>query len=126
MRHTRAGGKAVIDDIFPGGLPKTTLVTDRLKSYFAMNVRDYQICLAHLLRKTTFFEELLPGHDWPKRMLALLRESIHRRMTQRTDISDEQEFKHRYDFLIDEEVSIDDGEYQESYVLDTLKEIKGQ
>jgi len=108
-------GKAEIDDMFPGGLPKTILVTDRLKSYFAMNVRDHQICLAHLLRNTTFFEQLLPEHDWPKRMLALLRESIHRRKTQDTDIGDEEEFKRRSDSLIDESVTIDDEEYQELF-----------
>ena len=108
-------GKAEIDDIFPGGLPKTILVTDRLKAYFNMNVKDHQICLAHLLRNTTFFEELLPEHDWPKRMLQLLRESIHRRKTQHTDIGDEEEFKRRFDELIDESVSIGDEEYQKLF-----------
>ena len=111
----RGRGKAVIDDIFPGGLPKTILVTDRLKAYFAMNVKDHQICLAHLLRNTTFFEELLPEHDWPKRMLALLRESIHRRKTQDTNLDDEEEFKLRFDELMNESVSIDDKEYQELF-----------
>ncbi|MBQ3769929.1 MAG: IS66 family transposase [Prevotella sp.] len=108
-------GKAEIDDIFPGGLPKTILVTDRLKAYFNMNVKDHQICLAHLLRNTIFFEELLPEHDWPKRMLQLLRESIHRRKTQHTDIGDEEEFKRRFDELIDESVSIGDEEYQKLF-----------
>ena len=108
-------GKAEIDDMFPGGLPRTILVTDRLKAYFNMNVKNHQICLAHLLRNTTFFEELLPESDWPKRMLALLRESIHRRKTQETDVGDEEKFKRRFDELIDESVSIDNEEYQKLF-----------
>lgn len=108
-------GKAEIDDVFPGGLPKTILVTDRLKAYFAMNVKDHQICLAHLLRNTTFFKELLPEHDWPKRMLELLREAIHRRKTQDTGPGDEEEFKRRFDELMKEDVIIENKEYQELF-----------
>lgn len=75
-----------------------------------MNVKDHQICLAHLLRNTTFFEELLPECDWPKRMLELLRESIHQRKTEYTTKEDEEKFKRRLDELIDEEVEIEGEE----------------
>ena len=103
-------GKKEIDASFPGGLPQTILVTDRLGAYFSMNVKDHQICLAHLLRNTTFFEELLPECDWPKRMLELLRESIHQRKTEYTTKEDEEKFKRRLDELIDEEVEIEGEE----------------
>ena len=103
-------GKKEIDTTFPGGLPETILVTDRLGAYFSMNVKDHQICLAHLLRNTTFFEELLPECDWPKRMLALLRDSIHLRKTEYTTKEDEETFKARLDDLIDENVDIEGEE----------------
>ena len=103
-------GKKEIDTTFPGGLPQTVLVTDRLGSYFSMNVKDHQICLAHLLRNTTFFEELLPECDWPKRMLELLRESIHLRKTEYTTEEDEKRFKQRLDKLINEKVEIEGEE----------------
>ena len=103
-------GKKEIDATFPGGLPQTILVTDRLGAYFSMNVKDHQICLAHLLRNTTFFEELLPECDWPKRMLELLRESIHLRKTEYTTEEDEKRFKQRLDKLINEKVEIEGEE----------------
>lgn len=106
----RGRGKKEIEATFPGGLPETTLVTDRLGAYFSMNVKDHQICLAHLLRNTTFFEELLPECDWPKRMLRLLRESIHLRKTEHATKEDEEEFKRRLDELIAEKVSIEGEE----------------
>lgn len=42
-------------------------------------------------------------------------ESIHRRKTQDTGIGDEEEFKRRFDELIDESVSIDEEEYQKLF-----------
>ena len=103
-------GRKEIDATFPGGLPGTILVTDRLGAYFSVNVKDHQICLAHLLRNTVFFKELLPEHDWPDRMLELLRESIHLRKTEYTTQEDEKKFKRRLDALIDEEVEIEGEE----------------
>ena len=101
-------GQAAIDDMFPGGLPNTILETDRLQAYFNMCVKDHQICLAHLLRNTTFFAELLPDMDWAGRMLELLRGSIHLRKTENTGKADEERYKADFDKLIDEPVSIED------------------
>lgn len=103
-------GKKEIDKMFPGGLPESILVTDRLGAYFSMNVKNHQICLAHLLRNTTFFCELLPDVDWPARMLSLLRESIHLRKSENTTSEDEDNFKKRLDDLIAEEVNIEGEE----------------
>lgn len=102
--------KEVVDGLFPGGLPKTILVTDRLISYFNLNVADHQVCLAHLLRNTTFFEQLLPESDWPKRMLELLRGAIHQRKTEYTGKEHEEKYKADFDKLIAEEVEIEDEE----------------
>lgn len=102
--------KEVVDELFPGGLPKTILVTDRLISYFNLNVADHQVCLAHLLRNTTFFEQLLPESDWPKRMLELLRGAIHQRKTEYSRKEHEEKYKADFDKLIAEEVEIEDEE----------------
>lgn len=114
-------GRKEIDATFPGGLPQTILVTDRLEAYFSMNVKDHQICLAHLLRNTTFFEELLPECEWPKRMLELLRESIHLRKTGNTTEEDENKFKRRLDELIDEKVEIEGEERKKLF--DTFRRV---
>jgi len=108
-------GKKEIDDMFPGGLPNTILETDRLSAYFNMSVKNHQVCLAHLLRNTTYFAELLPEYDWPKKMMELLRESIHLRKTKDTGTEDEESFKKRFDALIQEEVNIDDKDCQKLF-----------
>lgn len=69
-------GKGVINKHFPKGLKDSVLVTDRLLSYFSMNVADHQVCLAHLLRELKYLAELDPVQDWAIRMLKLLRDSI--------------------------------------------------
>lgn len=69
-------GKGVIDKHFPKGLGNSVLVTDRLLSYFSMNVAHHQVCLAHLLRELKYLAELDPDEDWAVRMLKLLRDSI--------------------------------------------------
>ena len=57
----KSRGLQAIDSKFPNGLPNTTLVTDRYQSYFKMNVRDHQVCLAHLLRNAEYLNELDTG-----------------------------------------------------------------
>jgi transposase len=46
-----------------------------------MNVKGHQICLAHLLRELIYLSELEPEEPWPKEMMELLREAIHKRKT---------------------------------------------
>ena len=75
-------GKSVIDTHFTNGLPNATLVTDRLAAYFNIDVKDHQLCLAHLLRNLTYLQLLLPEEKWSSDMMDLLRESIHLRKEQ--------------------------------------------
>lgn len=56
--QSESRGQKAIDSKFPKGLPNSTLVTDRHQSYFKMNVKDYQVCLAHLLRNAEYLNEL--------------------------------------------------------------------
>ena len=69
-------GMEAIDSKFPKGLPNTTLVTDRHKSYFKMNVRDHQVCLAHLLRNAEYLNELDTKQDWSRRFIHLISHAI--------------------------------------------------
>lgn len=77
MTVEKGRGKAVIDKHFPNGLPDSILVTDRHSSYFNMDVKGHQVCLAHLLRNLLYLGQTVPGSDWPIKMMELLRKAIH-------------------------------------------------
>ena len=70
-------GKAVIDKHFPDGLPKSTVVSDRLPAYFNIATKDNQVCLAHLLRNLLYLSQTTPQSDWAATMMDLLRRAIH-------------------------------------------------
>ncbi|MDR2622012.1 MAG: IS66 family transposase, partial [Dysgonamonadaceae bacterium] len=93
-------GKAAIDKHFPDGLPDSWLVSDRHSSYFNMNVRGHQICLAHLLRELTYLEELEPEEPWPGKMKQLLREAIHKRKSLPWEQIDRKGILQKFDELI--------------------------
>jgi transposase len=93
-------GKAAIDKRFPNGLPRSWLVTDRHSSYFNMNVKGHQICLAHLLRELIYLQELEPEEPWPKEMMQLMREAIHKRKTMLWEKIDRNNILERFDGLL--------------------------
>ena len=72
----KSRGQQAIDSKFPNGLPNATLVTDRHKSYFNMNVKDHQVCLAHLLRNAEYLNELDTKQDWSRRFIRLISHAI--------------------------------------------------
>ncbi|MBQ2179321.1 MAG: IS66 family transposase [Prevotella sp.] len=74
--QTKSRGQQAIDSKFPNGLPAATLVTDRYQGYFKMNVRDHQVCLAHLLRNAEYLNELDTGQDWSRRFVRLIAHAI--------------------------------------------------
>ena len=69
-------GQEAVDSKFPNGLPHSTLVTDRKQTYFKMNVKDHQVCLAHLLRNAEYLNELDTKQDWSRRFIHLLAHAI--------------------------------------------------
>ena len=79
MFQSESRGQKVIDSKFPKGLPYSTLVTDRYQSYFKMNVKDHQVCLAHLLRNAEYLNELDSNQDWSRRFIQLIEYSINLR-----------------------------------------------
>ena len=72
----KSRGLEAINSQFPNGLPHATLVTDRHQSYFNMEVKDHQVCLAHLLRNAEYLNELDTRQDWSKRFIHLITHSI--------------------------------------------------
>ena len=72
----KSRGRQTIDSKFPNGLPNSTLVTDRHRSYFNMNVKDHQVCLAHLLRNAEYLNELDTKQDWSRRFIRLIAHAI--------------------------------------------------
>lgn len=79
--HDQSRGKKAIDKHFSEGLPQAVLCTDRHSSYFNMEAKNHQLCLAHLLRNLTYLTELDPKVKWAKQMLEFFRETIHHRKT---------------------------------------------
>jgi len=77
----KSRGQEAIDSKFPNGLPNTTLVTDRHQSYFKMNVKNHQVCLAHLLRNAEYLNELDTGQDWSRRFIQLISHAMELRRT---------------------------------------------
>ena len=72
----KSRGMEAIDTKFPDGLPNSTLVTDRHHSYFKMNAKGHQVCLAHLLRNAEYLNELDTRQDWSRRFIRLIRHSM--------------------------------------------------
>lgn len=72
----KSRGQEAVDSKLPNGLPHSTLVTDRKQTYFKMNVKDHQVCLAHLLRNAEYLNELDAKQDWSRRFIHLLAHAI--------------------------------------------------
>lgn len=68
-------GTASIDENFPNGFPKSILVHDCWRSYFQINCKTHQICIAHLLRELLFFEERYQS-KWAINLKELLLEAL--------------------------------------------------
>lgn len=117
MAVDKSRGKAAIDKHFPTGLPQSILVTDRHSSYFNMDVKDHQICIAHLLRNLIYLSQTVPDSDWPTRMMALLREAIHLKHLSPQGCVNNKEagnIKVRLDELMDNLPTVDDEAQQKT------------
>lgn len=54
-------------------------VTDRHAAYFALDFKDHQICLAHILRELQYLDELESNQNWTRNLQVLLKQAIHER-----------------------------------------------
>ena len=75
----KSRGQKAVDSKFPNGLPNSTLVTDRKRTYFNMDAKDHQVCLAHLLRNAEYLNELDTKQDWSRRFIHLIGHAINLR-----------------------------------------------
>lgn len=117
MAVDKGRGKAVIDKHFPEGLPHSILVTDRHPSYFKVDVKDHQICIAHLLRNLIYLSQTVPDSDWPTKMMSLLREAIHLKHLSPqgcVEANEADKTRAKLDELMDNPPIVDDGAQQKT------------
>ncbi len=79
FRAFSRAGKVLEDQFGADVLKKFTAVTDRHAAYFALDFKDHQICLAHILRELQYLNELDSNQDWSKKVEELLKKAIHER-----------------------------------------------
>jgi transposase len=72
----KSRGKAVIDKLFPNGFPFAILIHDCWKSYFGVQAKGHQICVAHLLRELKYLNKLYPKQQWAKEFTDLLLKAL--------------------------------------------------
>ena len=117
MAVDKGRGKAAIDRHFPEGLPRSILVTDRHSSYFKMDVKGHQICIAHLLRNLIYLSQTVPDSVWPTKMMSLLREAVHlKHMSPRgcVDAKEADGIRGQLDELMDNLPIVDDEAQQKT------------
>ena len=79
FRASSRAGKVLETRFGADVLKNITAVTDRHAAYFALDFKDHQICLAHILRELQYLTELDSNQDWSKKVEELLKEAIHKR-----------------------------------------------
>jgi transposase len=84
--HSRK--KEVFCGIMPNGMPQTLLVSDCYSPYFSVEVKDHQLCTAHILRELIYLSELYDRHPWSEQMSALIRDAIQLKKTTGGKIDD--------------------------------------
>lgn len=94
------------------GTSYSTLVTDRRQSYFKMNVKDHQVCLAHLLRNAEYLNELDSNQDWSRRFIQLIEHSINLRREGNITSRKIKVLKTKMKNLLDESLTHLDNEFE--------------
>lgn len=98
----RATGRAakVLEERFGDSLEGMVAVTDRHSAYFAIGFLDHQVCLAHILRELEYLTELDGGQEWSVQLAELLRQAIHTRNENPTEVIAKQPWIDRLDELL--------------------------
>lgn len=99
FRGTGRGAK-VLEDRFGDSLKNMVAVTDRHSAYFAIDFLDNQVCLAHLLRNLEYLNDIDKDQSWAKDVQTLLREAIHERNQNPTEIIPKKSWLGRLDELL--------------------------
>lgn len=95
--HSTNRSRTTLDDHFPCGFAQSTLVHDCWTSYFKLDVRNHQLCIAHILRELNYFIEERKS-KWPYQVKMILQKSLKLRRS----ITDESKYLYlkRVDQLI--------------------------
>jgi hypothetical protein len=109
------GMKALEDHGILPYLVRLVLYTDRHSTYFNLEVRDHQVCLAHLLRNLQYLNDLNPEQQWAGKVQELLREAQHLSNTSTngppgTEVR--KSYEKRLDELLDQDLSQYGKEFQ--------------
>jgi transposase len=76
IHSDKSRSKAVINELFPKGFQRSILVHDCWTSYFGVQAKGHQICIAHLLRELKYLGKLYPKQQWSKNFTSLLSQSL--------------------------------------------------
>jgi len=95
----------VLEQKFGKALENMIAVTDRHQTYFSLDFKNHQICLAHILRELQYLNDVDSTQDWSKRMQELLREAIHTRNQNPTKSFDTKPWIARLNELLSQNVS---------------------
>jgi transposase/uncharacterized protein (UPF0305 family) len=98
----RSRKKEVFTTVMPEGMPESTLVSDCYSPYFNINVKDHQICTAHILRELTYLSELYNKQSWSGQMADLIREAIDLKKTKVEKVEDT-DIQQRFQVLLNRE-----------------------
>ncbi|MDO5447869.1 MAG: IS66 family transposase [Prevotellaceae bacterium] len=104
-------GRVVIKKYFTDAeLKEMILESDRWRSYFTINIKGHQLCLAHILRNLIYCSEVYTQQKWSTDMLELLRDAIHQKNVSPGNMlspEDCAKYRKRLDELLDTDIGID-------------------
>lgn len=89
-----------------------TLYTDRHGTYFKLDVKNHQVCLAHLLRDLQYLNDLNKQQHWSADVQNLFREAIRYHRDNPPDAAAKKRFGDRATALLDEDLSSLPREFQ--------------
>ena len=69
-------GFATLNELFPKGLPNTIIVHDAYSTWFKLQTKAHQLCLAHLQRDLNYFSECYKNCHWVERIKQLFYQAI--------------------------------------------------
>lgn len=73
-------GSQTVEQVFPQGLPKAVIGSDRWAAQLKTYSKGKQLCLAHLFRELVWLEQV-EQHPWAKQLSQLLRDSLNLKAT---------------------------------------------
>lgn len=64
-------GFTTLKSLFPNGLPNTIIGHDAYSTWFQLQAKGHQLCLAHLHRDLNYFKDIYPTNNWSEKVKEL-------------------------------------------------------